>query len=159
MLCALALAVSLLFPNVHARTLSGQAIETAQERGAPLVYLVGFTPESGHQAKAWKRRIASGTEGLRAVQMPVLSGFAVLIRPIIEGSMTRKTPPAEHADTQVTTDRALLVEGLQLADPDAGCVVVLVDARGEVRFTARGGPTPAAEAGLRAAWERLEAAN
>lgn len=157
MLCALALAASLLFPNVHARALTGQSIETAQQRGVPIAYLIGFTHESRLEADAWKRAIAASTGGaLRAIEMPVLSGFAVVMRPVIEGSMTRKTPEAVRGDIQVTTERDALVAGLRLPNPDAGCVVVLVDAKGEVRYTTQGAPTDESEATLRAAWERVK---
>jgi len=159
MLCALALVASLLFPNVQARTLSGQTIETRQQRGTPVVYLLGFTRDHRVEAEAWKRSIASLTGGeLRAIEMPVLSGFAVIIRPVIENSMTRKTPEADRPNLQTTTDRAALVEGLRIADPDRASVLTLVDPEGMVRFIARGLPTPEMEAALRAAWEQVKRA-
>ncbi|HEY9855489.1 MAG TPA: hypothetical protein V6D05_07120, partial [Stenomitos sp.] len=159
MLCALALVASLLFPNVQARNLSGQTLETRQQRGIPIVYLLAFTPEQRGEADAWKRAIAALTGGeLRTVEMPVLSGFAVLIRPIIESSMTRKTPEAERPDRQITTDRTALVAGLRIPDPDRASVLALVDPEGVVRFTVRGLPTPESEAALRAAWEGLKRA-
>lgn len=154
MLCALALAASLLFPNVQARTLTGQAVETRQQHATPVVYLIGFTPDSRTESRAWKRALA-GSE-LRVIEMPVLSGFAVFIRPVIEGSMARKTPEPDRPYMQITTDRETLVTGLRLADPDRAAAVVLVDAQGAVRYTTRGGPTPETESALRAAWDELK---
>lgn len=156
MLCALALAASLLFPNVQAHTLAGQSVETRQQRSTPVVYLIGFTPDSREESRAWKRAIAAVTGGeLRAIEMPVLSGFAVLIRPVIESSMARKTPEADRPSMQTTTDRAALIEGLKLSDPDRAAVLALVDPQGVVRFMARGGPTPETETALRASWEQV----
>lgn len=157
MIGALALAASLLFPNVQARSLAGQNVATLQQRGAPIVYLVGFTHESRSETEAWKRSIVRETSGsLRAIEMPVLSGMAVIMRPVIEGSMTRKTPEAERGDIQTTTDRSALVDGLRLADPDRGAVVALVDAKGEVRLLLRGAPTPENEAALWSSWKQLK---
>lgn len=156
MLAAIALAVSLLFPNIQARALTGEQIETKQHQGAPVVYLIGFTHESRAETDAWKRTIAKVTNGsLRAVEMPVLSGMAVMMRPVIENSMTRKTPPEERADIQTTTDRSALVSGLQLADPDRAAVIALVDAKGAVKLMLRGGPTPEQEAELLSVWNGL----
>lgn len=157
MLGALALAVSLLFPNVHVRSLTGEHLETKQQQGTMLVYLVGFTHESRSETAAWRRSIAKATAGsLRAIEMPVLSGMAVLMRPVIENGIARKLPEAERRDLQTTTDRSALVEGLRLTDPDSGAVVALVDAKGEVRLMLRGGPTPESEAALWSSWKQLK---
>lgn len=159
MLGTIALAVSLLFPNVQARPLAGQPVETNQQRGTPIVYLIGFSHESRAETDAWKRSITAATDGaLRAIEMPVLSGMAVMMRPVIEGSMTRKIPEADRPNVQTTTDRSILVEGLKLADPDRAAVVTLVDAKGEVKLMLRGAPTPDQEAELMAAWKQLKSA-
>lgn len=156
MIAAVALAVSLLFPNIQARALSGEQVQTQQHRGTPVAYLIGFTHESRAEAAAWKLAVNQATGGvLRAIEMPVLSGMAVMMRPVIENSMTRKTPEADRPHVQVTTDRAALADGLRVTDPDRAAVMALVDAKGEVKLLLRGMPTPEQEAAFLAAWKEL----
>lgn len=157
MLVTLALAASLVLPNVHARDLTGTSHETRNLLGTPIVYVFGFTHEQKQEALEWREALAAeaGPE-LRVIEMPVLSGMAVLMRPVIENAMTRKTPEAVRPDIMTTTDRDALVAGFQISDPDAGSVVALADEEGAIRFVGRGGPTPEATADLLEQWRRLK---
>ena len=158
MIATIALAASLLFPNIQARDMTGKTFETQSLRGAPIVYLIGFTHEQKDDARAWKQALAKASGGeLRAVEMPVLSGMAVFMRPVIENSMTRKLPEAERPNVMTTTDRDALTKGLSLTEPDRASVVTLVGADGQVRFLERGGPTPEKEAALLSTWRQLKA--
>ena len=140
----LLMAASVMFPNIHARDLDGHEVQTDALRGAPVVYLLGFTYESRHDVEAWGAFFASQPHGPRTVQMPVYDGLAVLARRWIDGSMARNTPAAVHPDVLTTTDRAPLVGGLHLKDPNARATAVLVDRAGWVVALERGAPTPAA---------------
>jgi hypothetical protein len=160
MIATIALAASLVFPNVQARDMTGKTFETQSRRGTPVVYVVGFTHEQKSEAHAWRQALTASTGGaLATYEMPVLSGMGIVMRPVIENSMTRKTPEAERPFVLTTTDRDVLVKGLQVSDPDRASVVTLVDAQGSIRFVGRGAPTPEAEAALLGAWRQLQGGN
>lgn len=156
MIVALAMALSMAFPNVQARDMTGQTVHTDQQQGATRVYLIGFSHESRSETLAW-RQYLNGAVGpsLKAIEMPVLSGMAVMMRPMIESAIIRKTPEAERASIQTTTDRESLIKGLGIADPDREAVIVLVDPSGKVRTSLRGGPTDANQAAFLEAWQHL----
>jgi hypothetical protein len=149
------LAAALLFPNVHARDLDGRAIETNSLRGAPVVYLLGFSYDSRFEVEAWARFIKALPTPPRTIQMPVYGGFAAFARPMIDNSMARNTPASVHRDVLTTTDRDVLVRGLSLVGPEREAAVVLVNREGQVTAIERGKPSAASQADFSAALKRL----
>jgi hypothetical protein len=143
---SLLMAALMVFPNVHARDLDGHVIETDALRGAPVVYMLGFTYESRHAVESWASYIGGLPGAPRTIQMPVYSGFSTLVRPWIDQSMARNTPAAVHHDVLTTTDHDPLVRGLGLEHPEREAAIVLVDAKGQVVLIERGAPTDEARA-------------
>lgn len=142
MISTLLLAALMLFPNIQARDLDGQDHQSDQLRGQPAALLIGFTFESRKDLGAWGSIIAKVTKGnLRTLEMPVYSGLAVFARAMIDGSMARKIPKADHANVWTSTDSEKITKALGITSPEKGGVTILVDAEGQVRWRQQGAPS------------------
>ncbi|MNK51587.1 hypothetical protein D3C87_704990 [compost metagenome] len=141
----LALPAFAAFPDFRAKDLNGAEVTARSLRGQIVVYLIGFSHDSRAEVETWAKvlpeLLKQAKPEARVIQMPVLSGAGVWARPFIESGLTKNTPKADRSNVMTSTDRDMLVKGLDLKDPDREAVLALVDAEGEVRLILRGKAT------------------
>ncbi len=145
------------FPDVQALDLDGKPVRTADFRGEPTVFLLGFTYASRFEVEGWAEFFDSlPGPRIRYVEMPVYSGIWTVLRTFVDRRMAAATPAALHGRVLTTVQRDELVLALGLDRPESGAAVVLTDAGGHVRFLARGPCTAGTDSEFLEALHALE---
>jgi len=136
------LAVGARMPALKGDFLSGKdAVLPDAAAGKVALVALGFTYDSRFAVEAWVERFDHRFEGNQAVtsfQVPMVGGSARLARWFIDRGMRNNTPKAKH-------ERVMTVYGgtdlwkarVEYSGPDAA-YLLLLDAKGDVRWRAAG---------------------
>ena len=129
-------------PKIHGETANGTQITLPDaSAGKITLLLLGFSKQGGEQAGSWERHASeqfAHDSRFTAYTVAMLEDMPSMFRGIVRSSIRNGTPPAkrEHAVT-TATDEAAWKQFADVSDAKLP-YLILLDAKGVVRWSAHG---------------------
>lgn len=147
---------AVMFPKVEGTNLEGRHFRLPKDfEGELNVVLVAFKREQQKDVDTWTpslKKLASRHAGLRIYELPTLSRSYRLMRPFIDGGMSRGIPDRSTREATITLyiDKSPFKKALRISTENAICVL-LVSRDGKVLWRGEGDFEENAAASLEAA--------
>lgn len=128
-------------PPLESEALDGQLRRIPVDLGAGrTIVVLSFRREDFDATLLWMAALGS----VPRVQMPVFPRSIRWLRPLIEGGIRDRVPPADHGRVWPIWGAPEAVRAALRLGDDEAIAVVVVDRGGSARQVVRGEPTPAA---------------